>query len=298
MENEFKRQGWILFSGIALIIISICTFIGNRDYMLHGKPDSINKMLYDNNYELSSDEIRKQTRYATLTVNSSLGSFAVEKHRVNGIPMGEDTFYIAFLEDNTVMGVRVGKQNEVDMLEKITSETYASKDYYSDNTITLEGKIVQLTNTELKKYYDDALISLGIKDNDKSQVKIRYIYIDASQNKGNLWFMTIAFFVIGVIALSGDTIFYVIRNRFKTKEQGVDIPDNSSSSIYMDTTSYAIPTPVPDVPDEYTSNNEYYGANTAMDSSDDDKEPRFGTPNRYERTEDNKISISGRNLIK
>ena len=281
MENEFKRQGWILFSGIALIIISICTFIGNRDYMLHGKPDSINKMLYDNNYELSSDEIRKQTRYATLTVNSSLGSFAVEKHRVNGIPMGEDTFYIAFLEDNTVMGVRVGKQNEVDMLEKITSETYASKDYYSDNTITLEGKIVQLTNTELKKYYDDALISLGIKDNDKSQVKIRYIYIDASQNKGNLWFMTIAFFVIGVIALSGDTIFYVIRNRFKTKEQGVDIPDNSSSSIYMDTTSYAIPTPVPDVPDEYTSNNEYYGANTAMDSSDDDKEPRFGTPNRY-----------------
>ena len=63
----------------------------------------------------------------------------------------------------------------------------------------------------------------------------------------------------------------------------------------MDTTSYAIPTPVPD---EYTSNNEYYGANTAMDSSDDDKEPRFGTPNRYERTEDNKISISGRNLIK
>lgn len=298
MENEFKRQGWILFSGIALIIISICTFIGNRDYMLHRKPDSINKMLYDNNYELSSDEIRKQTRYATLTVNSSLGSFAVEKHRVNGIPMGEDTFYIAFLEDNTVMGVRVGKQNEVDMLEKITSETYASKDYYSDNTITLEGKIVQLTNTELKKYYDDALISLGIKDNDKSQVKIRYIYIDASQNKGNLWFMTIAFFVIGVIALSGDTIFYVIRNRFKTKEQGVDIPDNSSSSIYMDTTSYAIPTPVPDVPDEYISNNEYYGANTAMDSSDDDKEPRFGTPNRYERTEDNKISISGRNLIK
>ena len=44
--------------------------------------------------------------------------------------------------------------------------------------------------------------------------------------------------------------------------------------------------------------NEYYGVNTAMDSSDDDKEPRFGTPNRYERTEDNKISISGRNLIK
>lgn len=298
MENEFKRQGWILFCGIALIIISICTFIGNRDYMLHGKPDSINKMLYDNNYELSSDDIRKQTRYAKLTVNSCLGSFAVEKHRVNGIPMGEDTFYIAFLEDNTVMGVRVGKQNEVDMLEKITSETYASKDYYSDNTITLEGKIVQLTNTELKEYYDDALISLGIKDNDKSQVKIRYIYIDASQNKGNLWFMTIVFFVIGVISLSGDTIFYVIRNRFKTKEQGVDIPDNSSSSIYMDTTSYAIPTPVPDVPDEYTSNNEFYGANTTMDSSDDDKEPRFGTPNRYERTEDNKISISGRNLIK
>ena len=78
MENEFKRQGWILFSGIALIIISICTFIGNRDYMLHGKPDSINKMLYDNNYELSSDEIRKQTRYAICLIVSIMRTLRKE----------------------------------------------------------------------------------------------------------------------------------------------------------------------------------------------------------------------------
>ena len=288
-----KNQAWTMFAGVFAIIFAILTFALNSKYMLHGQPENLNKLLYENKYDLDSKTVLSKD-VISVTVNSSLGSFATESHRVYGIPMGQDTLYIVLLDDNSVMAVQLKKQSDIDKMEKIVSETYASSDYYAESSLTIEGKIGKLSDPDLEKYYNSALENLGIKDNEKSNIKIRYITLDATRNRGYLWLLTIFFFVGGVALLFGGAIISTIKDLINNKRNASinnknDKMDNNhlNNYDYLEVDSF-----------ETKSNNEFLGADTIMDPEKPKEEERFGTPERRERTEDNKISISGRNLLK
>ena len=294
MQDTMKYQSRALFGGVLAIIIALLTFALNYKYMIHGQPENLNKLLYENKYELDSKDILNKD-VISLTVNSSLGAFATESHRVYGIPMGTDTLYVVLLDDNSVMAVQLKKQSDIDKMEKIVSETYASKDYYASTSLTIDGKVGKLSDPDLEKYFNKALEDLGIKGNDKNEIKIRYITLDATRNRGYLWMVTILFLFGGLALLFGETFISMIENRANKKmlataerannESAERAPDDNFD--FMDIGSF-----------EKISNNSYLGEDTIMDPNKPEEEERFGTPNRRERTEDNKISISGRNLIK
>ena len=70
-NNRIQNEGRLLIGGIFLIIFALCLFGLNHKYMMSGKAPSINKMLFDNDYNLDSETILKED-YCMLTVNSSL----------------------------------------------------------------------------------------------------------------------------------------------------------------------------------------------------------------------------------
>ena len=341
MYEKAKAETYIFFLGILSLFICILTFAGYHDYMMHGKPLNINKLLYEKKNDLDSKEFVGQ--YASITLNSSLGSFATEKHRYYFIPTGESTYYLTLLDDNSIMAVKVKDQKDIDTLEKMTSETYASGNFYSKETITLEGKVDSITSGDILKYYDEALVKLGVKDEKGSvpdnKIKMRYVCLNATENRGTLWTLTIVTLVVGVGCIFGDTIVFSIIRKKKQKEQQKqeaqfksqtggqkssafwpapktsevsgsygESSGGSSVDSYGDSTgtSSEKKSGGDDYEQEYVqfdelemfmSDGDFLGENTALDPNRDE-EPKFNEPDRHERTDDNKISISGRDIVR
>ena len=69
MYEKAKAETYIFFLGILSLFICILTFAGYHDYMMHGKPLNINKLLYEKKNDLDSNEFVGQ--YASITLNSS-----------------------------------------------------------------------------------------------------------------------------------------------------------------------------------------------------------------------------------
>ena len=59
-NNRIQNEGRLLIGGIFLIIFALCLFGLNHKYMMSGKAPSINKMLFDNDYNLDSETILKE----------------------------------------------------------------------------------------------------------------------------------------------------------------------------------------------------------------------------------------------
>ena len=332
MYGKAKSEAGIFFAGILALLFGIMTFVFYHDYMMHGKPVNINKLLYEEKNNLDSNEITGE--FASITLNSSLGSFATEKHTFYFIPTGESTYYLTLLDDNSIMAVKVKDQKDVDTLEKMTSETYASSNFYSKETITLEGQINTITSGEIKQYYDQALVKLGVKDENGSipdnKIKMRYICLDATENRGTLWTITILSIVVGGGCIFGDVIvFSIIR---KKKKREMEIQERYEAELRRkrekerDDTFWeyshdsGIASETKDSPEKqagglkagddydqeylqfdeldlFMSDGEFMGENSALDPNREE-EPKFNQPERRERTEDNKISISGRDIVR
>lgn len=299
MYSGIKYQGRIFVTAIFCIIIALGMFALNYRYMLSGKAKSINKMLYDSHYELDSDTILAE-KYCMLTINSCLGGFAEREGKVEGA--NGDTYYIALLDDNSVMAVKVNKAEDIDKLDTITSETYASKDFYSEHTLTIEGRVNELYDKDLTEFYDDALKQLGIKDAENNKVKIRYISIDATDNNRMLWFFFIVLFGGGVIVLFGDAIVTAIskaeKRRLAALEESSRKAAERSAAAAQHVNMNAVNASFDhSVKSDMLSVDSYLGEGTAMDK-EAEKPVRFGDGERHERTKDGKISIAGTNLIK
>ena len=344
MSVKEKSRGEFILIGIIVMIIGAGLYIYNRNYMSHGDPVNINELLKENNYNLDTKDMAKKSNYVTLTINSCFGSFAKQNYDRSDFTVGDGTFYAVYLEDNTVMTIKVKDQYDKDRLDQITSETIASKNLHSKQVLTLEGWLCLIYDSELKGYYDDAMEDLGIKDynnkveNKKDRIKIRYIYLDATKSKGALGGVAIIVFVMGLLFTFVDLTIFVIQKRAAAKMPAPLYGDNRDSGVYVNT-PYQVKNPAPvnsaqfdspmvdparydsarfgsepsepmqfdpaqydsmparPVPGTYNSNDDYYDPNP-INPPKDNEEPRFGTPERHERTEDNKISISGRNLVK
>ncbi len=299
MYSNMKYQGRAFIGAIFCIIVAIGIFACNHDYMMSGDAPSINKMLYDSHYELDSEQILSE-KYCMITVNSCLGGFAEREGKVEG--KNGDTYYIALLDDNSVMAVKVNKAADIDKLEMITSETYASKDFYAEHTLTIEGRVSMLTDTQLKGFYDDALKLLGIKDAKDNKVKIRYIYIDATDNNKMLWTIFILLLVGGISVLFGDAIVMTISKAKKRREEAFEEAARKAAESAAAAAQHVNMNDVKagydySAPSEKLSVDSFLGEGTVMDK-EAEKPVRFGDGERHERTEDGKISIAGTNLIK
>ena len=168
---------------------AIYNLIHDSAFFFKGETVDMNKSI------IAGEELTTDT-YMTLTTNSVLGNYAETKHMYGFIPLGKDEHYIILLDDNTFISVTVKGKKTIDRLEKIADETWASEDYYADTSLTLVGRTHNFSGGEIFGYYRDAFTELGI-DMNASDSPVRYISLDATENRGAQWRFVILSFVMG-----------------------------------------------------------------------------------------------------
>ena len=292
-----KRAVWTLVAGLFCIGFGLFVIISNSRYMFGGKPADLNELIKENP-DISSSEIEDKD-VVSLKIDYSFGNFAIEKNKSYGIPMGEKKFYIIYLEDDSVMAVAV-KGDDVRKMEAITNHTLSQNGYTGASTIRLEGAVYKIVDTDLKKYYDNALTNLGIKGVEGNQIKMRYIYIDASTNRKSMWLVSGLSLLAGIFLLFGEVIFYSIKERKNKKTAAVINDDRFRESAVSRNISADEPISTPNRP---FSVGEHYKklheAEEGNDKSEDEPEDvPFNRTDNSDRTKDGKLSTDGWNLMK
>ncbi len=290
-----KKALWTLVVGFVCIIYGIYIIISNHRYMFGGKPADLNQMIKDNP-DISSSEIENKD-VVSLRVDLSFGCFAIEKSRSYGIPIGDKKFYLVYLEDNSVMAVAV-KGSDIKKMDAVTTRSLNLSGYGASSMIRLEGAVYRISSGDLKKYYDNALTNLGIKGVEGNQIKMRYIYIDASDNKKSMWLVSILFIVVGVIMLFGETIIFAIKERGKKKAAGtVDVRTRENPVQRNISTNNNIPEQ-----NKPFSVGEHYKKlhETEEDAGlkTEEEDVPFNRTDTSDRTKDGKLSTDGWNLLK
>ncbi len=286
------KQGAGVAICIAVLLISLGLIPQYYAVLKKKNPANLNQIVLDSDGNLAGENILHE-EVVQYTINSSLGAFAESKWRIYGIPFGRKVHYAIMLEDNSILVVEVKKKSDIALLDKITKETYESKDLVANTKLTVQGKVHQITDHELKKYYDEGLQSIGITGEKEGNIKIRYLAIDASVNRSHM--MTIIIIMV-FASITGIVLEIVLSRDKKEYEQAVKranieeaerVEKAERAEMMANSSVNAL------------SNNEFYSDDSlsafGIKAADDSN---VFNPSTDNRTEDNKISISGRDLIK
>ena len=312
-SKDLPFEFYMLAVGIMAVLVSIGTFLVYSRYMFGSNVADINQMLVDNNYYLESSDIVAKTM-CKVEVKAAYGSFVSKQYvRRNGRTRRKTAYcYILYLEDDSIMFVKTSSQKERDMLSTISRETINSPDHKSSHSIVLEGTVSEIKIGDVAKKYDEAIDKQGLL-NDGSTIKKRYLCIDTSYSRKNLWGRCLIFFVAGFFLITGDAAIYAFKKVRKNKEAAresarqmalenarleqersmmpmggqLDLDEVKRKLHYnYETGEYDL---------DGNNNDE---SDASSDSNDGDDGPKFGESERHERTADGKISISGRDLFK
>jgi hypothetical protein len=165
----------------------------------------------------------------------------------------------------------------LDVITKATSENGKAS-----TSITYEGLVTEMELGNNAKEYTKTLSELGISD---TNVRIRYIRLDATTNKSALWLQSVGFMVLGILLLFGDIIIQKIKEKKRASvpvESTVKV-DNNDIDFYKN-----------DTPTNLYSSKMNQGFSYAGESSNT---PRFNETDE-DRSGSEKISISGRDLMR
>ena len=233
-KGSVKASG-ITFLVIGIIAIAIAAVIlaVNAGYMIKG--DALNLEDY-----ISNGSPFPTGEYVNLDVRSVLGNYAETKHTTNGIPTGTDQYFVIWLDDDSFMSLKVKNKKDVELLNKISDETWANDDWYSTSTYKATGKLKEsISNSEIKGFYKDFFDEfceyMGISYSDlTSEFTIREYELDCTDSKSSLW--------TAVAVLGGLGLVFAVLGIFTITKAGkmTDTPDMSySNSGYtpVDTTT-------------------------------------------------------------
>ena len=205
LNNSYMRsknlpiEFYILAIGIIAMLFSIGTFAVYSKYMFGGNVSNINQMLIDNDYYLESPKIVEKT-ICNVKIDTAFGSFTARKRNTWGRGERTYTYYIGYLEDDSVFFIKTASQRDRDLLNKIVSETISSPDHKSKHSITLEGSVYEEKVGNPAKKYEYTLDKLGITSSTGSGVDI-----DAIKRKLNYNFETGEYMIGGTDEGNGDS---------------------------------------------------------------------------------------------
>jgi hypothetical protein len=220
-KNKTKKNNGIgggvafIIVGVLLLLIAVCIFIGDSDFIFNGA-DDINTMI---------EELRLNPgEYTSVRIDADFGAYAETQHTINGfIPAGKEQHYMVWLDDGSMYGalisVTVKGSSEYDKMDAIEEQTYD----YIDNggslgkSVTYVGKISAVSG-DLKTYYQEALDYIGAADSD---VNIYYLDIDTTQTKGSIIRTVVLFLAIGILLIVLGIV--TIRNAKKQKAAAAQI---------------------------------------------------------------------------
>ena len=197
-----QTKGSLTASGITYLVIGIiCALVGiivfatHAGYMLKGDCKKLEDY-YNGPYPVGE--------YVEFDVKSVLGNYAETKHTTNGIPTGTDQYFVIWTDDDSFLSIKVKNKKDVETLEKIVDETWASDSWYSTTTFHATGKLKNISDPELRGFYNDFFDEFcSYMEIDKSeltgQFDIKEIEIDCTDSRGSLWGMFALFLGLGVV---------------------------------------------------------------------------------------------------
>ncbi|MBO6166040.1 MAG: hypothetical protein J6O17_06720 [Eubacterium sp.] len=214
---RMSKEAKLFCVGILGIGYAIFLIAANYRYMVKRDFIYINEELAKNEV-YSSDNINEE--FCRLDINAGFGTFYVEPSGNRHDRGDAGTYYIAYLEDGSVMAVKLNSGINKSDLEMITSETDVASGKRSYTTITVEGRVTDIKTGMPAKKYEKALKQQGIIDGDLSNVKVRYYSLNARKDVSRLWIRFLISLIVGVGALFGNAILYMIKKR-NDKIEGV-----------------------------------------------------------------------------
>ena len=275
--RQLPVEGRLFLTGIFAICYAAFIMIAYHSYLFTGDAIDINKELVDHDYEYTSDNLLES--FCKVEVNAGFGSFYTPSSRSNYSFVNKEGgyYYIAYLEDNSVMAIKV-KKSDLGALDVITKNT--AENGKANTSITFEGRVSEMELGKNAKKYKEALEELGISDSD---VRIRYIRLDASTNQTALWIQFFGALAVGILLIFGDFIVKAIKRKTAAPvEQRVKV-NNDDIRFYQNDT----PTNL-------------YESKMKQDFSfagEKKSTPRFNETDT-DRSGSDKISISGHSLLK
>ena len=159
-------------------------------------------------------------QYVSLDLRWVTGPYATNTHTETTnffftATSSEDEYYLAYLEDGTVMSVCTSNKEEKEKLKKLASWTVAANGFpMNGEVLHLQGELKEMTEKndnekELMGYYKDFLERSEISQFDKKRV--HYLYLDTRAGRDALYVWLIGGAVVLVLILW-------IRSRIKKKK--------------------------------------------------------------------------------
>ena len=295
MEKEKGLSPWM--AGVLLYIVAIAFYFTNRTYMTTGGAVDLNAEIRKNP-ELTASEIYDMD-HVRVTIDSCFGPYAEENiHYSYFIPGGTKEFYVAMLDDGSLLSVSVKEGDASDIMNRISEKTVNSPSLRTFESYEIEGTVSILREDDypLGKYYKSALTKLGAYGEDGKAIeglKIRHVTVDGAVNRKTLWKWFFIIIIVATLGVSSDSLSRYFKKRREKKAEALAAATKKPEP--------AEPTPQ----STYRPPESFYMARPVQNKEDVADLDEFLTEFEYENggrkkksDEPEKISIEGRNLFK
>ena len=275
--RQLPVESRVFLIGILAFCYAAFIMLAYHKYLFTGDAIDINQKLVENNYEYTSDNLTDS--FCKVEVNAGYGSFYVtpSSNRYSRYNKEGGYYYIAYLEDNSVMAIKVNS-SDLGALDVITKNSTGNK--RASSSITFEGYVTEMELGNNAKKYEQTLEELGISDSD---VRIRYIRLDASTNQKGLWLQFVGATAAGVLLLFGDFIIKAIKRKTAAPVENTIKVNNDDIRFYQN-----------DAPTNLYANKMKQDFSFAGEKK---KTTHFNETD-VNRSGESKISISGHNLVR
>lgn len=205
-----KSIGWNIFAVVVLTVLLVAYLVIDGGYMIDSTPQNINEMIEENGEPVKGE-------YVSVGVDAVLDWYAETEHRINGIiPVGTDMHCLVWLDDNSFISLTVKGNKNIEKIEKIIDETYAYMCYETDylpTPVVFKGRISTI-DSEVSRYYEDALNAWGISVSSDAGLTIYRLDIDTTQTKLKAWLMFL--FIVVLDAMSIMLLVSEVKHNKKT----------------------------------------------------------------------------------
>lgn len=211
IKQQLKETKKKMIALIAVIIVFVAfgsIYLAYKaEYIFGGEPRDIMSAMPKNG--------SRSTEHVTMNINAVVANYAYTKHRINGIiPFGTDQHYIIWLEDGSVVSVKVKNKKTIRKLDAMIDATW---DYIQGKTTTLPEPIkvqgqLSYIEYEIQNYYKKTLNDIGFTE---SGLPIHYIEVDLTETKGRAIFLTAFMYVMA--GLCAWSLVKTIKERKKYK---------------------------------------------------------------------------------
>ncbi len=165
-------------------------------------------------------------KYVSLDVRWVLGPYATYTHTSTTnstftATSSVEYYYLVMLENDTFMSLCTRNAAERETLDRMAAWLLRVDGFpMNGETLKVQGNLKNLTEQDLKKYYNEFLTECGVSLTDS---RIRYIVLDTTAGREGLYL-----YIFGGIAVVALILF--IRKKMKKKESAPSPYENNNGS--------------------------------------------------------------------